>query len=468
MAGRGAMDVKLNVKPVSVQLLHSGIYEGPCRVGRDEDLDPEEEKRRGEERFQNWVQQLKTEISDHVRLLEPVRIQWKDDWHLPEGELAKLDEDARSTDVFLIGPGGLRQYPSVAIARRFRKPIVMVGTVGTIDVAAHLRSRGLEGYSVLDVDDLNRLISLLRARKAISAMKILHALEGDTIPVGVVSTIYDMEDLRDRLGVRRQSVPATRLLDRMDALSGDDAAEAEQLTDDLMEGAERCEMSRENILPSVRFYVAAKRMMGERECNAFTVPCFELCARRMPERHKVTFCLTHSLLKDGGYPAACEGDVNVLMAIATLMYVSGKSPYMGNCALLSKPENQVRIVHSVPGLKMKGLDEPSLPYAITSFTTGGWGVTLRYDFSRDVGEPVTIARFDPTARKLLVAAGEIVGGEGYEKIGCSVGVHLGLRDVVDFFDQQQDFGHHMAMVYGDYTDDLRRLGRLMDIAVVEA
>jgi len=38
------MMLPINVKPVFVQLVHSAPYEGPCRVGRKEDLDPEMER----------------------------------------------------------------------------------------------------------------------------------------------------------------------------------------------------------------------------------------------------------------------------------------------------------------------------------------------------------------------------------------------------------------------------------------
>ena len=31
-----------------------------------------------------------------------------------------------------------------------------------------------------------------------------------------------------------------------------------------------------------------------------------------------------------------------------------------------------------------------------------------------------------------------------------------------------DFGHHMALVYGNYTEDLRRLGRMMGLQIVQA
>jgi len=466
MASDLVVDRKVGVKPVFVQLIHSGAYEGPCRVGRKEDLDPAKEMQRGEEQLKRWTRQVKSEISNDAHLLEPVTLRWRDDWHLPEQEIRKLEGDVGAVDLFLVH-GGLSQYPAVAIGRRFNKPVVMVGTVTTVDVAAYLRSRGLEGYAPLDLGELNRLIALLRVRKAISKTRILHALEGDVIPVGVVSTICDMEALQDRFGVGRATVPAERLLERMEALSPESAAEAEQLTDKLINGAEQNNMSREDVLPSVRFYVAVRNMMRQLECNAFTVPCFELCARRIPEQHRVVFCLAHSLLKDQGYPAACEGDVNVLMAMSVLMHLAGKSSYMGNSSLISKEDNLIRLNHDVPGLKMKGFDADDLPYTIAPFTQAGWGATLRYDFSRDAGQPVTLARFNPAANRLLVATGEIAGGGPVDMVGCSLHAILRVNDAVELFHREADFGHHLAMVYGNYAEDLQALSRMMNFEVME-
>ena len=41
------INVAVNVKPVFAQLIPSGPYEGPCRVGAKEDLSPEAESQRG-------------------------------------------------------------------------------------------------------------------------------------------------------------------------------------------------------------------------------------------------------------------------------------------------------------------------------------------------------------------------------------------------------------------------------------
>ena len=67
---------------------------------------------------------------------------------------------------------------------------------------------------------------------------------------------------------------------------------------------------------------------------------------------------------------------------------------MGN-PIFDAKNNILSIFHDVPGLKMKGFDSPSLPYELRNFTVAGWGVTFRYDFNRDKGQVVTIARANP-------------------------------------------------------------------------
>jgi len=460
------LDLRIRVKPVFVRLLHSAAYEGPCRVGDKREMNPESEKKRAATAFNRFIEDLRANIGKEALLLEPVVFEWNDQWITEEGEMEKLLADLEDVDLFLVS-GGLSQYPAIAIGRRYRKPVAMVGSVVTVDVAAHLRSRGMEGYAPMDFDELSRLIRLMRVRKALSKMRILVVLEGDIIPVGVVSTIWDLEDLEDRFGVSHVTIPSKTLFEDMEALSEQDSMRAEALADGLIEGASAIHMKREDLLPSVKFYLAAKQALERFGCNALSIPCFEICAKRIAERERVTFCLTHSLLKDEGIPSACEGDINVLMAMALLMYLSGKSPYMGNSYPIDKDENVLAIHHDVPGLRMKGFEKALLPHEIRNFTFAGWGATIRYDFRQDIGQPVTLARFDPRARRLLVAEGTIVGGDGFGDIGCSLRAHVRVRDVVELFRAEADFGHHLAMVYGRYASDLKELGKMMGFDILE-
>ena len=462
-------DMQVNVKPVFVNLVHSEAYEGPCRVGKPETLTPDSDRQRGREGFDRYVAGLRENVESHIHLLEPAFLERGDDFVLRETELRKLEPDIHDADLVLISGSGLRQVPAITIGARYNKPVGQLGWVSSVDITANLRSRGFEGYAFLDYAHFNRFLKLLQVRKAFHHTRMMIVTQGNSFPsVGVVSSIVDLAGLRDRLGVDHAFVSAFQIIKDMDGLPAEAEQEVETLTDWLVKNAQACHMKREDVLPSVRFFVTAKRFLERYECNAFAIPCFEICATKAMEQRRVMFCLAHTLLKDMGIPSACEADTNVLMAIALLMYLSGKSIFMGNSWEKDREQNVLRICHDVPGLRMKGFDQPPLPYELRNFTVGGWGATVRYDFNRDKDQPVTLARFNPAGDSVLVAAGTIVGGENFDQIGCSLAVDVEVNDVVDLFEKEQDFGHHLAMVYGDYTEDIRRLGKLMGLGVEES
>jgi len=463
-------NIKLNVKPVFPFLAHSGVYEGPCRVGKPEDLSPEEERRRAKMMYKEFCREVRENLPSNAEMLEPAFIEWSEDWVVPEEELDKVKGDIGETDLFLVARTSSPQYPSISLAHKFGKPVAMVGQVSSIDVAAYLRARGLEGYSPIDFEDLRRLISLLWVRKAVRNSRVLIVTEENPLPVGVVSSIMNLENIKRRFGLDYRCIPSREIFEEMDEVSSsvEHRERAEAITDNLIENAEAVHMKRDYVLSSVIFYLAAKSLMNKYRCNAFVIPCFEICAKRIPEKKKVTFCLAHSLLKDEGFPSACEGDLNVLLSMMLLMYVSGKSAYMGNSYVIDKERNVMALHHDVPGLKMKGFNEPNLPYEVRSFTYGGWGATIRYDFSRDNGETVTMARFDPKAERLLIIKGEIVGCGGFDEVGCKLRAHIKVSNIVDLFHKEADFGHHLAMVYGDYTNEIKELSKIMGFEIVEA
>jgi L-fucose isomerase-like protein len=227
-------------------------------------------------------------------------------------------------------------------------------------------------------------------------------------------------------------------------------------------------MEREDIIKSVYFYLTAKSLMETYRCNAFTSSCFELCSTQEPEKRRFVPCLTHTLLKDEGYPSSCEEDVSALLAMAFLMYTSKKSAYMGNPSISDKKEDILYIHHDMPGIKMYGINEKPLPYEIRNFTLGGWGATIRYNFSRDKGKTVTLGRFSPNADKMLLLKGEIIKGLDFSTPrGCSLGLDIKIADGMGYFRKAADFGHHLAMVYGDYTEEVKKLGSIMGFEVVE-
>ena len=98
-----AMNVRVNVKPIFSNMVHTDIWEGPCRVGVPEELSPEYEIRTGREQFKVWKEEIKKNISsDYANILEPVYIEFDEKFIVPDTEMEKLKADAYETDLYLI------------------------------------------------------------------------------------------------------------------------------------------------------------------------------------------------------------------------------------------------------------------------------------------------------------------------------------------------------------------------------
>ncbi len=472
-----AIDVKINVKPISSNRIHLKAYEGPCRTGEMDRLTTEFEINKAKKNYAKFVKDIERNLSKEAVMLEPVSLRldhdkkWKGDIVFPR-EFRKLESDLSEVDLFLIS----YRMPGI---ERYKKPVAMIADgVVNVDISAYLRSKDIEGYAPYDWAELNDLISLMRVRKAVSKTKVLVVTERNACRPHGVYSICDLNELEERYGVGHKYVSYKEFFGEMGKITESSSGQqlAEEITDKLIGNAQKTHMERGYIVSSVTFYLATKSLMSKYGCNAFTVECFELCASQIPAEVKITPCLTHTLLKDQGYPSACEGDTNVLLAMMLEMYASKKSIYMGNPTFNNK-ENIVTITHDVPGLKMKGLEESDLPYEIRNFTIGGWGATVRYEFAEDADEGVTLARFNPQATKLLVTKGKIVRdnpanpewlkGGGFSEAGCVLNVSVKLPNATEVFHEQADFGHHFAMVYGDYTQQLKKLSEMMNFEVVE-
>jgi len=481
------IDIKLNVKPAYIHLIHQEAYEGPCRTASGEKLTKEYDIKTGKEKFNNFKETLKTTYSKEINMLEPSYLTWTDDFIFHEKEINKLMKDFVKTDIFLID-GVFFVFPASEIAIKTKKAVGIVGGYASTDGVASLRTKGLEAYGFIDHDDANRYLELLRSKKAINNTKVLVVLKDVITSKGVLSTITNLENLNNDLGVHFVFINAEEILDEVQNLNKEELNESKKITNELILNAEKNYMDSKYIFNSVKFYVTVKKMLEKYECNAFTIPCFEICRTKRLDKEKYTFCLAHSLLKEEGIPSSCEADINVLMAINVLISLTKKAPHMGNVHPLthefktdqSTPlslesvkeiegrENIVSVWHAVPTRKMKGIDKEMMPYRIQSFTHSGWGATIRYDFNRDKGETITLLRFHPTGKKMLAVKGEIVAGAGLDTIGCATGVYYQVNDVKDFFKKQLEFGHHFAWVYGDYIEKIKDLGDILGIEVITA
>lgn len=475
MSIRKDVDVVLKIKPVYVHLIHRYPYMGPCRYGEGIQLEREYDEMMAAENFQN-LQELLDKMYGHdsrFKLLKPVYLPQTDEFICREEELEVVREDIHEADVILM-EGLMGQHLAVNLAKKFHKPMVAVGCCTSTDVTAGLRAAGFEAYGVYRMEDSKSVMEMLRAKKGMEKTRILCVLKGDVISKGVESDIRDFDRITNKWGITFKYMNSEDFLDEISRLDEEEIREAEQVADGLIGNASGCRMDREYVIRSCKVYVAAKKMLKQYDCNAFTLPCFEICATRRLHEEKYTFCLAHSLLKEDCIPSACESDHNALMAMIVMMNLADIAPHMGNLhpALphelpehLKDEKNLIRIYHSVPTRYMHGRKLAPSPYGIGSFTAGNWGATIRYDYNADKGKTVTLVRFNPQGTGILAGRGVIREGFGYESIGCDNGFFAEVADLHQFFNAMCNYGHHYVWGFGDMTGALKQLGEVAGFEV---
>ncbi len=489
------LDVKIAVKPVFIPLIHSDVWEGPCRATAGKG--PQQERAEAQNGLKTFSEGFKSIVSKYIQVLEPVYMEYSEDFWIRPEELAKLEPDSDKTDIYVVAPTGMPNYTATIIADTFKKPILIPGGhFVAADAVASLNAVGLEGHLVFNTQDFNHLISLLRTRKVFQQTNILIITDRDLPPIPVRSCIRDMDMLKDKFGIGSHFVSYREFTNEMDEVlqNREWNRKADDRADQLIKNAEETHINKQYVKRSLEFYYAVKNLMQKYRCNAFTVECFEFCASRLAEKYKITPCLVHTLLKDEGIASACEADLNALLAMRLLMTVANKSSFMGNPSVIAK--DRIYLNHSVPGMKMAGYDKPDLPYDLRYFVESRWGTKAMIDFTKLEEKTVTLARFDQLGKKIYLANGEIVDCTGYRKgvlsatqkkeemnpalvesllrsdeanlIDCTLAAHIKVPDAVKCMRKLSEFGSHLTMVYGDYTREIRDLADMLDLEVVYA
>ena len=464
-------DVKLNVCPILVTLHHDYVFEGPCRMGKDFELTKEFDDMANAELIKGAHEELAENLtSPHFNVMEPIWIDRNEEFLVTPEILDKMLQGKDDVDIYMIGPMGRLSDLVIDFVQKAKKPIITIPgpqCMQTILIAS-TRARGLESYAYRTWKETLDFLEVLRVKKMLRETRVLCAARfGTARSVSDMGNFVNLEQVTDVLGTQFTFVNLHELIDQTHiGKSGDnytlpgraalnpteeDVKEMEALADDLIGNAVECDMERKEVLNSERFYVTVKKMLDYYGCNAFAAPCPDACATRRLNQERMTFCL----------------------AIATGRY--GLSPFFHTdindaCMDVVKadPDNVILTWHAVPRRNMQGWDAPKAPYAIRPFAASGFGVTLRYDFNRDVGQEITMCRISPDCKTLFVAKGEIVGGVGFGDYSCSEGVFFRVKDGNDFFQKQLEVGNHVPLVYGDCFDQVCALGKHLGLRVITA
>ena len=263
-------EIRLNVKPMFLTLYHEYVFEGPCRFGEGMQLETEFDLHMAAEKFKGWHAQLKAAMpADVVNLLEPVKVERSEEFLTKDEMIETLAEGSDEVDLYYIGYASRPYDLALEFAMRTGKPCAITqACCASAITSAEFLSRGMEFYSFEDWADATEYMTVLRARKVLRDSKILAATRmTSSVSVSSPDSIIDPEKITEKFGTRLRFVSAHEMLDQISYddpmsnhctpgrkglnLTEEDGKIIDQMTDELINGADECQMTREMVKKSV-------------------------------------------------------------------------------------------------------------------------------------------------------------------------------------------------------------------------
>lgn len=234
--------------------------------------------------------------------------------------------------------------------------------------------------------------------------------------------------------------------------------EAQKQADEFVRGALRVvEPSAKEIRDGVRFYIALQNMLQQEKANALTIDCFgTLAANTLPGYP----CIAWSKFNDVGLYGVCEGDLASTMTQLMVTSYSGMPGFVSD-PVFDISRNEVIHAHCVSATKMKGVHGPASPYIIRNHLETNEGAVIQVLMPSN--ETITVARFTGPTR-LLISTAEVTGPVDSDR-GCRTQIRTRVSDAEKWL-QNFTAGLHRVIFYGDHTQAIERMGRLMGFEVV--
>lgn len=213
-----------------------------------------------------------------------------------------------------------------------------------------------------------------------------------------------------------------------------------------------------DITDAARSYFALRKIIETEQADALMMDC--LPGLKIPHRH-VPPCMGFMSLRDEGIPAGCESDLDATLSLMLLQSLFGKPGFQHNPGVDTE-DNHYFCAHCTSASRMRGIDQPPEPLALRSHAEAGWGCVPRVLFSQ--GQEITITKYlSGEAPQLLLYSGKILQCPPIPPTGgCRTNAVTTINELKDVSALK---GHHLCMVYGDYTKELGRYCQLYGIQV---
>ena len=193
------------------------------------------------------------------------------------------------------------------------------------------------------------------------------------------------------------------------------------------------EPGRDDLTKAGRIYLAIKHILEDYHLDGFTIGCFDLIGKI-----KGTPCLALAMFNAQGIPAACEGELNSLLAMAIIRRFFNKPAFMGNIA--DYGEDYLILAHCTAPIIS--------PYKLRTHFESSMGVGVEVRLPKGKASLMKMR-----GRKAVVADVEVVGHEHSEN-RCRTQLKLRVEDAMDFIDGTMGNHHMLAYVDAEELADL--------------
>ncbi|MCX8162430.1 MAG: hypothetical protein N3E44_05530 [Candidatus Bathyarchaeota archaeon] len=266
-------------------------------------------------------------------------------------------------------------------------------------------------------------------------------------------------NLKSIFGLELVRIDPDELLDYWEDVS---VEEAGKVADEWVNEAEEIRVPRDPIVGAARLYLALKKLLKDKGCDAVGIECFPvLLSGKMP----ILPCMAFSKLNDEGIVAACEADMDSAVTLLLGKYLAGRPGMIGNyCLDLSG--NKVTYLHCTSPTKLHGYGGSSLSYYIDRHGEAHFiGASPIVRFPQD--EPVTTVKVSVFHRSICIRYGRSLGLLEDEK-ACrnKLVVEDDANRILEKHDQSV-FGWHKVSFLGDLRWEFEAAARLLSLKVVK-
>jgi hypothetical protein len=299
-----------------------------------------------------------------------------------------------------------------------------------------------------DYSDLVPHLYMLRAMRHVANSKVLVVRPGAPNPAAY-------QPWTDQFGTRVELPPYQEFKDAYQQINPRQAADAAGA---VRQNALRViEPKPSDILDSTRFYLASLEVLKRRQANALTIDCLGGFRRGDLPAYP---CVAFSKLNDAGLYGVCEADFPSTMTQILVTAFSGKPGFVSD-PTFDTSRNEVIHAHCVSATKLHGLAAEPSPYILRTHMEDEKGVSIQVEMP--IRETITCAKF-ANPKTFLVSTGEVTANLD-DRRGCRTKI---ITKVADARKMAEGFtgGLHRVIFYGDHSQAIERMGRLMGFKTV--